>query len=292
MSLFRRGLSDPYLLYRYGFYRVGHHLNYGIGPYERDWGILIIMDACRYDLFTEVIDDGSYPWVESVEPIYSCASSTKEWMDKLAERTPASELAETAYVSASAYLDRINSVFAHTEKVWPYGHNTTVGTVPPETMLNESLRTYRNTDADRYIFHFLQPHAPFVNCPGRYGHDGTIGGTQRVWKGLRHGEFDKESVWQDYRENLRIGLSAVETLVENVDGDVVITADHGNAIGESGLYGHPEYVPHPSIKRVPWATATGGGEMTYTVRPREEITGATESRVGLEEQLSHLGYRS
>ncbi|MDZ7746000.1 MAG: hypothetical protein U5K28_05625 [Halobacteriales archaeon] len=213
-------------------------------------------------------------------------------MDKLAERTPASELAETAYVSASAYLDRIDSVFAHTEKVWPYGHNTTVGTVPPETMLNESLRTYRNTDADRYIFHFLQPHAPFVNCPGRYGHDGTIGGTQRVWKGLRHGEFDKESVWQDYRENLRIGLSAVETLVENVDGDVVITADHGNAIGESGLYGHPEYVPHPSIKRVPWATATGGGEMTYTVRPREEITGATESRVGLEEQLSHLGYRS
>ena len=86
------------------------------------------------------------------------------------------------------------------------------------------------------------------------------GGSHDVWFGLQLGEFDREEVWHDYGKNLLRVLDEVERLVKHVSGSVVITADHANAMGEFGQYGHPGYVPVPALKRVPWVRLTGEGE--------------------------------
>lgn len=38
-------------------------------------------------------------------------------------------------------------------------------------------------------------------------------------------------------------------------GKKVITADHGEAFGEGGNYGHPEKSIHPVLVEVPWFEA-------------------------------------
>ncbi len=95
-------------------------------------------------------------------------------------------------------------------------------------------------------------------------------------------------MWEDYRSNLEYALDSVRTLLKSVDGDVVITADHGNLLGEFGLYGHPDYVPVPALKRVPWCRTTAENEGKY-----EPVEWSNESvKDDREELLRNLGYRS
>jgi len=39
-------------------------------------------------------------------------------------------------------------------------------------------------------------------------------------------------VWEAYNENLDIVLTEIEALLDELDGKSVITADHGNLVGE------------------------------------------------------------
>jgi hypothetical protein len=82
-------------------------------------------------------------------------------------------------------------------------------------------------------------------------------------------------------------LDSVKTLLRSVDGSVVITADHGNLLGEFGLYGHPDYVPAPALKRVPWCRTIAEDDGTY-----EPVEWSNESvKDDREELLRDLGYR-
>ena len=65
-----------------------------------------------------------------------------------------------------------------------------------------------------------------------------------------------------YRDNLRLVLKHAADLVPMLEGKVVITSDHGEALGEHGLFLHPlfrPYFPHRSwglavaeLRIVPW----------------------------------------
>lgn len=74
-------------------------------------------------------------------------------------------------------------------------------------------------------------------------------------------ELDPTSLWRDgtretamayYEENLRIVLEAVADLIEELDGRVVVTADHGEAFGERGVWEHHIETPIPPLVEVPW----------------------------------------
>jgi hypothetical protein len=91
-----------------------------------------------------------------------------------------------------------------------------------------------------------------------------------------------------YLDNLRLALRSVERLLENTDAETVaITADHGELFGELGAYGHPEGVPHPNLKKVPWVETTATDERTSD--PDVDIA-RQESGAEFEEQLRDLGY--
>jgi hypothetical protein len=104
---------------------------------------------------------------------------------------------------------------------------------------------------------------------------------------LRRGEVSHETFWQAYRSNLDVVLDDVALLLDNHDGEkVVLTADHGDALGEWGIYDHPAGCLHPVVKNVPWVetTATDTGEYN----PEFQREGTSDADV--QERLRSLGY--
>jgi len=55
-----------------------------------------------------------------------------------------------------------------------------------------------------------------------------------------------------YEKNLRIVLEAVAELIPELDGRVIVTADHGEAFGEEGVWEHHIETHIPPLMEVPW----------------------------------------
>jgi len=271
--------------------QVGKRVNYGLDPFEREWDTLVILDACRYDLFdTFARNHALWEELTGVEDVYSCASSSREWLERLSETEYTSRKAETHLVTANGWAETVDlDGFHGIEALWK-NHSPEHGTVQPRHVTDAALRFHAASPGTKILVHYMQPHAPFLHCPGKYDSINTEEGegrSQNVWSGLQSGEYDHDEIWQDYGQNLLAVLDEVQLLVENTSGTIAITADHGNAIGEWGLFGHPEYVPAPAVKRVPWATVEGNDLDTYAP-PKEENSNDPEA--GIEDHLSDLGY--
>lgn len=138
------------------------------------------------------------------------------------------------------------------------------------------------------IVHFMQPHASFRSEPAWFERAiGEDSWSANVWKRLRNGEFTEREVWEAYADNLRWVLEdGISPLQSNCDGTIALTADHGNAMGEWGFYGHPLGCPINAVRTVPWKTIDGTDE--GTLRPDRKP--ATDS-VDITEHLEALGYR-
>lgn len=95
-------------------------------------------------------------------------------------------------------------------------------------------------------------------------------------------------MWEAYLATLRYVLDDVALLLENVDAErVVITADHGEAFGEWGFYGHTVGCPHPVVRRVPWVETTATDEETHESAVTPEVDAAFDR----DQHLRDLGYR-
>lgn len=55
-----------------------------------------------------------------------------------------------------------------------------------------------------------------------------------------------------YTENLEVVLESVAELLENASGRILITADHGEYLGEYRRYSHGLVPRRPPIVEVPW----------------------------------------
>lgn len=62
----------------------------------------------------------------------------------------------------------------------------------------------------------------------------------------------KEGLRRAYMENLKIALKHVAELVDAVNGKIVITADHGEMLGEKGLYSHWPGAKNKLLLEIPW----------------------------------------
>lgn len=300
IRMVRKGITNPHLIPGYLCKKALHipnkYFNYGTNIYEEDWDTLIILDACRSDLFTEFGPKHPvYQYFNSVDSKYSIASRTPDWIKRTVKGAPESELKKTHYISCTGFITEVeDEKFYDVEHVWRYAHDEEARVTRPEAVTDAAINAFRNSGADRYIVHYVQPHAPFLHCVGKYNSIGDgAGGTQNVWKGLKAGKYNQDEVWEDYGQNLLTILDHVETLINNVTGHVVVTSDHGNAMGEWGVYGHPGHHMIPAIREVPWAEAEGRGNHDYVVQGKEKIgteLGADDHNDRLEKHLRDLGY--
>jgi hypothetical protein len=278
----------------------------GRSIYERDWEVLVVLDACRYDLFADAVSspDVDYKFIDrgSLTTARSVESATRLWM----RRTfgPAVEAVErTHYVVGNPWSAREldEAWFASLDPVWRDGWDDDNGTLPPETVTDRALTASHNVDFDageRLLVHYMQPHCPFIDSPDiatPKAADGFTNPTERdIWRRLQADEVSLDDVWDGYRGNLDLALAEVERLLHGIDSErVVVTSDHGNAVGEYGLYGHPESMPFDCLREVPWfeTTATDQGERASVEQSSSEDVTERVTDGAIEARLQALGYR-
>ena len=225
--------------YLRGLQAVGRRLDYGTNAFDREWDVLVVLDACRADLLRSVAPE--FDFLDRVETVRSVGSSSSEWLENTFLGHP--ETARTAMVTGNTWTDRYldADAFAALDEVWKYAWDDALGTVPAAAVTDRAVALARDRDPERLVAHYMQPHHPFVPDPldGDDGlaRTGSHSNEGNPWVSLRCGEVSVERVWDAYEANLRHVLDEVATLLDNVDGRVAITADHGNLSASGGCTG-------------------------------------------------------
>ncbi|MFC6825507.1 hydrolase [Halopelagius fulvigenes] len=281
-----------YELYIGGLRRLNKFYPGTTNVYDREWDVLLVLDACRVDVIDEVADE--YPFLNRPDELVSVGSSSIEWLENTFTERRRDEMKRTAYVTGNPFSHRVldDDSLRKLDEVWRYEWDDEAGTIPGRPITDRAISTKRELDPDRLIVHYMQPHFPSIPDPLGGGMNAeTLGegaGWEDPWDRLRKGELTRERVWRSYRDNLRYILGEVELLLGSVDAErVVVTADHGNAAGELGVYGHPK-VPIPSIRRVPWYETSA--EDTGEYDPKQDTERSARDEGTVEEKLSALGY--
>ncbi|SDQ41263.1 hypothetical protein SAMN05216278_1422 [Halopelagius longus] len=263
--------------------------------WERDWDVLVLLDACRPDTLSAVCSE--YEFVPSDVPtFYSKASSSRIWMEKNFSEEFAAEMSATRYVCGNPYSGKHldSRDFGQLDEVWRYGWDEEQGGMPARPITDRAVETRRRNPTDRLIVHYMQPHFPSFPDPlGSQLKLETFDDSEEwdsVWDRLEGGQISTERVRRSYRENLRYVLDDVEVLLRSIDADrVVISADHANAFGEWGQFGHPYNSPIAAIRRVPWVTVSASDSGEYEPTTEYEAP-SEETTTDVDERLSNLGY--
>jgi hypothetical protein len=266
---------------------------------DEAWDDLFILDGCRYDTFAECNTiDGD------LESRISHGSQSWEFLrENFGDRSAH----DTVYVTANPFAAQLDDDVFHAVVNLLDEWDDQLQTVRPETVVDAARDAHRQFPDKRLVVHFMQPHYPFIGDRGRrlgvrgYRPDQEAGfDAPSVWEILRHDHHDYEGVTRErvaaaYRENLELVLPHVERLVSELPGRSVVTADHGNLLGERlspvpvREYGHPRGLYSPALVRVPWLVVDDGRRRHVTSDPpvdRSSPDAAVVSR-----RLSALGYR-
>ena len=226
----------------------------GIKVVDEDWDYLIILDACRYDVFAQV---NNIPG--KLSRVYSLAPNTQYWLIENI-KYDFEKWRDVIYVSANPHVSEtmlrkligIGNPFLHLEKVWDYGWDPIRRTVPPAKVVQAAMKMLRRYPSKRMVIHFLQPHIPYM-----YGE-----GVNDIWPSRkvrfsnlrRLRQYIKEHIVEAkdaYVRSVSYVLGYVKKLIPFLKGKIVITSDHGELFGEHGLYEHPAvYVE--ALLTVPW----------------------------------------
>lgn len=301
---------DIYKYYVGAWTTITSRIPIGTNIYDLEWDVLLILDTCRIDAIKEI--EPEYEFISGVNKIISVGSTSNEWMANTFTNDYINIINNTAYISANGYSSRVfedrlypeihmdskqrppawtkddicyPDDFYLLDQVWRYAPQDSPGHTLPEYVMDRAVAVNRSTDADRLIVHFNQPHAPYIANAIKENRE-LQPYEESPFEALRDGE-SKSKVWNAYIDNLRMVLDKVEILLQNISADkVAISADHGEAFGEWGIYGHLPGLIHPHVKRVPWVTtsASDTGNYNPTVEPED-----TERDT--EEHLRALGYK-
>lgn len=267
---------------------------------DLDWDVLLILDACRYDVFSEL----SLPNA-TLTPRTTPGSNSEEFIAaNFLDRT----LHDTVYVTANAHAEGIPDGTFHrfvplyTDEYW----DEDLRVVPPNVVATEVRNVATNYPDKRIIVHFMQPHMPPIGSLRHW-----LPAKGNVPPGRAHPDQDKLSlkasfrhrvngatqaaVEAAYRENLALVLDEVLELLPDLDGKVAITADHGELLGERlwpipvrGVF-HMFHVRHEKLNTVPWCTFDGERRDVRADPPERAAERVSSETV--ESRLEDLGYR-
>jgi hypothetical protein len=263
--------------------------------FEDDWDTLIVLDACRYDLWNDVGKEFTFPKPITHNHAHSPGSTSHEWMQENFSDEYEKTMAETAYVTANPFSKNYadESDFALVDEVWQYGWDDEIGIVPPENVTDRAIDIIESSSPSRTIVHYMQPHFPSLRHPelgSRVDPEKNTWINGSIWKKLRNDEITEEAVWSAYSDNLRDVLNSVEVLLTNHDASkVVITSDHGNGMGENGIYSHPGGRANRVLRKVPYCETKATNDGDYT--PELENDTNTDIADGeAKDRLKALGY--
>lgn len=283
----------------------------GMYVMEEDWDNLIILDACRYDVFEEV---NSIPG--TLDRRISRGGATPAFIEEnFADR----ECYDTVWVSANAVVGQHSDLvdvhklvglwgdeIGNDEIEFPDDNTHPLSLTDPEPVVENAIEAKETYPDKRLIVHFLQPHTPYLVKDGeRLPSDSKY----RTFTAVRNGDVSEAEMRAIYEENVEFVMEYVEELLAELDGKTVITADHGELLGEgvplhwrlldsrwplSDLdnydYAHYDWMRVPELVEVPWHEIEDDDERRDVVEA-DEPEGVEMDESAIEEQLVALGYK-
>lgn len=218
----------------------------------RQWQTMIILDACRFDVFERCVKETTL--TGSLHVVDSDVIHTEEWY----------------YRNWQNPAPDVVLVSGHPKPWQIYLHHSFYRAVAcymlasfpaPGPVLDEAVKAAAICPGKRLLVHLVPPHLPFVGKQGAkwlaqydWGMIDTPldKGSQQVYTIVR--DYGKANGWDDlrayYAEGLLCALGQIERVINDLPAPVIITADHGEMIGEDGKYRHS--ARHPAIQTVPW----------------------------------------
>jgi hypothetical protein len=277
-----------------------HDAEDGIAVMGQEWDNLLILDACRYDLF-----EAHHDFSGRLSKVHSRGSQSREFM----EHNFTDQYHDTVYISANPFISFLDDDMFHaTISLYGEKWDEEISTVRPESVVEATVRAHQEYPNKRLISHFMQPHHPFIGPTGQQFDTGGVKDPTRepgtnpreltppIWIRLNQGDtaVDLETVWKAYVENFELVSEHANELVAALDGKSVITSDHGNLFGERlwpipvRKFGHPPGIRAPELVDVPWFELPYDERQTVRSDPPVERDSAETTVV--EERLKDLGY--
>lgn len=259
--------------------------------------LLLVFDAGRYDYLKPILEDQFHT---NAYREFSAARDTFEWISTQWIK----DVEDVTYITAMSpigsqkpdfdddHFNRLYHTDAYTDsmreivEVWRSHWDTGIAQVPPEKLVDVALEYM---DRDKVVVHFSQPHSPFIGIPKLLGHTNNESAKPQqgqpndrpIWDRVQSGSVSNHYLKMAYQGNATRAVQASKRLVEEWHGgEIVATSDHGEALGEWGMYTH-DRAPHPKRRVVPWA-------------PIDGVKSGPEGGVGhasVNEQLEALGYK-
>lgn len=226
---------------------------------------IVVLDACRYDFFERYRCFFNNLQQGELEKHYSNASDTPEFLDKNCR-----DLNNMSVVSANPFINSrgvsteenynggidyvASENFGEIVDLWASKWDEELNTVLPEKFLNLIEEDEGNNKYDLYWF--IQPHSPFIGSlkfsgtPPVFNQNVPI--TDDIVKEANTLTDQEVSFLRiAYRFNLLRVLYVVDRLISKFDGKILITSDHGEVLGEGGVYGHASGSEKDPVREVP-----------------------------------------
>lgn len=217
--------------------------------FERgDWDNLIILDACRHDIYEEVTG-------KEVPKRVTLGSTSGEYVKYTFSE---GDFSDIVYINTNGYISDLKMA-ENTGIPNPFETKYMVRNEDgelshkPEHVVRDVRSAEKLFPDEKKIIHFMQPHEPFLNynfyerVPEDQEHK-----IMNNYDLVLYGFVSQEEIIEAYKDNLREVLEQVRELEKSLSGKTIITADHGEYLGENGLYRHPDRSDTEILREVPW----------------------------------------
>lgn len=232
----------------------------------QDWDLYIVLDGCRYDVFSKMYK--KYFGTEGVLKEVRGFIRSSEWMyHNFNDRE---ECKDVIFINHTIMFNECIPIrkFNKVVDVWKDNWNYEYGTVLPESITTEALKQIKHNSSKRFIVHYITPHSPFLNK--KYLGLGEIDTPEKILDGfdknkrtnfdlvqMSQGIFRKlvggvrgwdfllkigfppgdylgriysmygyDEIKKAYEDNLKRGFENVSLLLEKYKGNVLISSDH------------------------------------------------------------------
>ena len=310
LNRIKKGILNPKKAVKYVTNRAGRQLlqnrfdNSGLHILEQDWDTLVIFDCARYDLFSDTIDLSG-----ELSAGQSLASVTGNVVERNFDWKQAHDVvylsANPAVGSREECLDVFKFVGIWNESSREkQGQENTRGLTDPEPVIEKSQELHNQYPNKRHIVHLLPPHVPHIFKEGEQLNEDS---PYRNYDAVREGAVSTQEMREVYAENLQYVIEQTTEFLQDIEGKVVLTGDHGELLGEKMPFwmkiahsrwgnqwhkydwGHYSDVDMTELREIPW--------FEFPVERRREIE--TENPIAneydmqsIENKLEALGYRT
>lgn len=253
---------------------------------KKNWDNLIILDACRFDYFAKTY----HQYFEgNLRMVKSSGTNTPTWLRETFEKYNKNLVYVSAnpYCNSKLGIEGFSGkdIFLKVFDVWDFGYDENLNTIPPRKVSKATRKAKAKYPDKKIISHYVQPHYPYLNSEvetgGGIGNLSTNGGRgnrifSKIGKFLSEltnprlahkvgrllnlnsktilektvEKYGRKKLQEAYRKNLETVFESVKDLHEELPGKMIITSDHGELLGEDGMYSHHSH--HPLLKKVPW----------------------------------------